>query len=1386
MTDPTVHAVVSGGQVQGVAGAGSVVIENFTIYNRAVEEPVDTGAEMIPPCPYPGLAYFGPSDADLFFGRDAAINRLAEAVGRQSFTALVGASGSGKSSVVLAGLAPRLHGAGNWRFSHFRIGTELESNPFLAMARALAPLYVASDSDVERLRNTKLLATSLAAGELTLRDVFADCRSRNKGRRILLIADQFEEVFTLVEDDAVRSRFVDVLLAGFPDPTAGGVPDICLILTMRADFYGRALRHRPLADALQNHVENLGPMNREELQAAIVNPAQSVGVAFEPGMVEILLDTVQSRPGGLPLLQFALREMWGRQERKKITRESYDEIGGVEGALAQHAETVFAGLTKNGVDREMEKAFQRLFTRLVTLGEGQEDTRRVVERAELGDQVWGLAQRLAGEENRLVVTTASSARETAEVVHEALIRHWPKLVDWINRDRAFQSWLRQIKPNMELWSANPADDGPLLRGGMLAQAMDWLARRRDDLSPAELAFIEASLALRRREDQERDAARLAEIRRQQELAEAAVKLANEQRRRARIAILGAIAAVVLAVFGGYEAYTASQNKTIAEKQGAIALSRQLATQASSQIKADQLDLALLLSVEAARVADTSEARSVLFTSLQTKPQLLQYVRARGASIDSMAADGHGKRALLGTSDGGLILWDIENQRQSRLWRARNGGPISAVTFDQAGQTAALVADDNLISIWSLSDTPRQVREFRVRTGKKVSAVALSPNGKSLAAGDENAVTLWNPESGEPLDPGLASDGGEIYALTFSPDGHILAAAYNHTVVLWDLADRKRIDPPLNGHPLTVNSVAYSPDGKTLATASGDEIVLWDASTHRRLGEPSSDIANDLLVRTVRFIGNDHLISAGDGGAVTRWSVVDGHLAQEPVVEKFHGGGIDQIAVISDGTAMALRVGGRVVLWDPTSGRSLGRRLKGPDHAVEVSAVALDGGGRLLALGGKGASTLWDTVHPQQVGRTLAHPGDQADSIALSPDGKVLAVGTCGVIEHDARARHNGKTCRKGKIIVWRLASTASSEPAIFMGHEGQVTKLRFTPDGTTLASAGLDRTVMLWNVADGGQRGFPVKSDDVIDLAFAPDGNEIFVRGIGGTLRGKLTRQGLEGGGLIRMDGAEREYPRALGLLAYSGDGNTRALLATAGSVVLWDNSTRRELGPELVGHAGSVNTAAFSGDGQLLATVDERNEIFLWDLNPSAWADRACAIANRNLSWDEWVQSFPDRAYRKTCNGLPVPYSVVHGVLSSTHPVLPGGVSTSALAEAAMAWAEEIGNPDVFNALCWERSLAGMAKMVLPFCERAVALAPSRADFRDSRGLSRALTGDYPGAIDDFTYFAKWKKKNSEGDSSESWKQREDWIAELEKGESPFDPKTLADFSYAVFSPAE
>jgi formylglycine-generating enzyme required for sulfatase activity len=495
---------VGGGGVQGFVGTESVRIENLNFYGTALpgQPPQDVDAGAIPPCPYPGLAYFGPQDSALFFGRNAAIARLEAAVTKQALTALVGASGSGKSSVVLAGLAPRLNLRGGWRFSHFRVGTEPNKDPFLALARALVPL-LGEHGPADQLEEVQKLAGKLAGGSVDLSNVMGACRASNPGKRILLIADQFEEMFTLVSDEAIRHRFIDVLLAGFSDCAAGGPPDICLVLTLRADFYGMALRHRPLADALQGRVENLGPMTRDELRDAIVRPAGAV--AFENGLVDTLLDDVGSRPGSLPLLQFALREMWGRLDKRRMTRAIYEAIGGVEGALAQRAQAIFESLTTGSNDAHAVMLFRRLFTRMVSLGEGAEDTRRIVGREELGPEEWALAQRLAGEDNRLVVTSAPApGHETAEVVHEALIRNWPTFIEWVNRDRIFQSWLRQLKSRVDDWRKHPDDDGTLMRGGPLRIAEDWLQRRGEELAEDEWGYIDCSLKHETFEREQRD------------------------------------------------------------------------------------------------------------------------------------------------------------------------------------------------------------------------------------------------------------------------------------------------------------------------------------------------------------------------------------------------------------------------------------------------------------------------------------------------------------------------------------------------------------------------------------------------------------------------------------------------------------------------------------------------------------------------------------------------------------------------------------------------------------------------------------------------------------------------------------------------------------------
>jgi formylglycine-generating enzyme required for sulfatase activity len=409
-----------------------------------------------------------------------------------------------------------LHAQGGWSFSHFRVGTEADKNPFQALARALVPLFV-QGGITERLEEVQKLAEKLKSRTVDLPNVMGACRAANPGKRILLIADQFEEMFTLVTDDLLRRHFIDTLLDGFSDICDCGLVDICLVLTLRADFYGVALGHRRLADALQGGVENLGPMTREELREAITRPAGIV--SFENGLVDTLLDDVGGRPGSLPLLQFALREMWGHLEKPRMTRSSYDAIGGVEGAVAQRAQAIYDAATEKGNDTHTVMLFRRLFTRLVTLSEGAEDTRRIVGREELGPETWQLAQRLAGEENRLIVTSSPApCHETAEIVHEALIRNWPTFVEWVNRDRSFQTWLRQLKPGVDEWRRHPEDDGTLLRGRSLKVAEEWLLGRSDEINENERAYIEASIALReevRRRDEEavrREEGRKAEIR----------------------------------------------------------------------------------------------------------------------------------------------------------------------------------------------------------------------------------------------------------------------------------------------------------------------------------------------------------------------------------------------------------------------------------------------------------------------------------------------------------------------------------------------------------------------------------------------------------------------------------------------------------------------------------------------------------------------------------------------------------------------------------------------------------------------------------------------------------------------------------------------------------
>jgi KaiC/GvpD/RAD55 family RecA-like ATPase len=500
----------------------------------------DLGERAIPSCPYRGLFAFREQDAKFFKGRDEFTKQLVDAVQRQPLLAVMGASGSGKSSVVFAGLIPQLREQGNWLIESFRP----KSHPLDELAAVLVRLREPEESKVRQDRDAGDLAKDWREGKGAVQTTVSRILEANAAHRLLLIADQFEELYTSCSDEKERQVFLNQLLE-----TIEQTANFTLVLTLRADFLGYALSYRPLADALQNADVKLGPMNRQELQDAIAEPAQMLRVRIEEGLTGRILETVEKSPGNLPLLEFALMQLWAKQRNGQLTHDAYEEIGGVEKALASYASKVYGGLSEADKQRA-----QRVFIQLVRPGEGTEDTRRLATRAEVGEDNWDLVTRLA--DARLVVTgrDEGTGEETVEIVHEALIREWERLRGWMESDRSFRTWQERLRAAIRQWETSNNDEGALLRGTLLAEAEGWLQQRLGEISQPEWEFIQMSLALRDRllrEDEARIQRQLDLISENLEQERRALEQEKKARKAAkRTTFVTAISAIVLVVIGG--------------------------------------------------------------------------------------------------------------------------------------------------------------------------------------------------------------------------------------------------------------------------------------------------------------------------------------------------------------------------------------------------------------------------------------------------------------------------------------------------------------------------------------------------------------------------------------------------------------------------------------------------------------------------------------------------------------------------------------------------------------------------------------------------------------------------------------------------------------------
>ncbi|NJP11109.1 MAG: CHAT domain-containing protein [Leptolyngbyaceae cyanobacterium RU_5_1] len=1145
--------------------------------NPAVEAPTWVQLGGVLPCPYRGLFAFQEDDAPLFFGRERVIQTLVAAVNHHSLVAVIGPSGSGKSSVVFAGLVPQLRqdAPRPWHILSFRPGND----PFEALAVALLPHLLAQPT-AHRPRSTEIdrrlaelelaialrdsptafcetIAQILSGHSSSLPDVPSMWRS-GPPTRLMLIVDQFEELYTQTPESD-QQPFLDQLLEA-----VRSAPAFTLVLTLRADFYGYALSYRPWSDALQGAVQNLGPMNREELQAAIAQPAAHRQVKLEDGLTQRLIDDLWEQPGGLPLLEFALTQLWAKQQQGWLTHQAYTEIGGVASALANHAEATYAQLA--AVDRLRA---QRLFMQLVRLGEETKATRRLATRDEIQDANWDLVMQLA--DARLVVTNRheSSQSETVEIVHEALIRSWERLAQWMQADGDFRRWQEQLRTARRQWQQSGQDDGSLLHGKSLTDAVDWEQNRAIDLSSGDLDFIQQSLALRDRE------------------------LQKLQRRR-QLTLLGLITGLVgaLALTG----ITLGQwrNSVIGEIQ-VLSASSEATFTTNHELEALQ---------DAIRAGQT--LKQLGFIPTATEPlvsQALNHLLSRIQESNRLAGHQSGVNAVVFSPDGQTIATGSEDNTV-RLWQA-NGRLLKTLTrhttrgkcdrpLAPSGQLLATGSKDGTINLWQANGTWLQTLNSNHGF---VNGIMFSPDGQVLVAAygdslhEQGVVQLWT-RAGH-LQKTLTGKIGVQMAVAFSPDGQTIASGgWEGDLNLWQ--NGTLIQQHQTAHQGSTNAIAFSPDGQLIATASSDHTVrLWNKHVTPKSVPLTTVTGHSDVVWSISFshsplLGTkpgiatpDHelfIATASQDRTVKLWRT-DGTLVTSFVG---HGDGVRAVAFSPDNRGIATASQDKTIkLWN-LSDRPV-KALEG--HGSAVYSVAFSPDSQQIATASQDQTVkLWTRQGMLQTELKGDHRHyDQIYAVAYSPNGNMIATAS-------------GEAIAK----LWRRDGTFLKD---LKGHTGEVRSISFSPNGHLIVTSD-DRTIKLWKSNGTFLKNLKADTDEIHAVVFSPDSERIAIASDDHTVK------------LINLDGllihTLKGHTDAVKGVAFSPDGSLIATASNDHTVKLW--APDGTFLTTLQGHTEAVNGVAFSPDSQYIATASDDHTVKLWNRDGTFLKDLK---AHSDVVWD-------------------------------------------------------------------------------------------------------------------------------------------------------------------------
>lgn len=1208
-------------------------------------EPADTEATYIPlpepENPYKGLHSFEAADARDFFGREKLVQKLVKRIGENHkaarFLAVVGPSGSGKSSVVKAGVIPALWrgdipGSDRWFVVEMVPGARPLDELEVALTRIAATYTDNLRQQLERDRHGLLRVAGLILP--------------NDGSELVIVVDQFEELFTLVQDEQVRAHFLSLLHAAVTDPRSR----VRVIVTLRADFYDRPLHYPELGELVRSHMETVLPLSAEELEAAIVKPAERVGVSFEPGLAATIIADSHYQPGALPLLQYALTELFEQREGRVLTQKAYQALGGAVGALAQRADEIYLEQPPEG-----REAIHQMFLRLVTLGEDAEDTRRRVPRSEL----LGVAADPAVMDE--IIDTFAAYRlltldhdpvtrsPTVEMAHEAILREWARLRNWLDNSRHDIRQQRILAAASADWLRAGKDPSYLLRGARLDQFAAWSSETGLALTPKERTFLETSLAQQTREEENERERQARELSLAHQAAESAHQAEISQRRAAnRLRYLAAgllvflMAALALSLFAfgkqrdAEDARATSDANLIQAEQEAL-INHSLALNASAREVWTQGDheLGLALAIEANRVPNAPSEVNRTLADMAYAPGLRKLIGHHEAPIYCAEFTPDGRYILTGAGrwldidpiaeDNTLRLWDVETDAEVRRF-VGHADAVVDVRISPDGRTAISGSWDQTLIRWNL-ETGEIIHRFEGHTGA-IAEVVLSPDGQTvLSAGYDGTVRLWDVETGAELhqfadlpDPVLA----DLLGGAFSPDSRIAYVGAikdyeTELLITWDIENNteiRRLELPF---VTSFDGMAVSPDGRTAAISQENDALIIDLETG---DEIRRFIGHNNGVYPLIFTPDGNMLLSGSFDNTIRiWDVKTGQEFQ-----RFQSHNVLTLDISPDGRTVvaASSQAKSVQLWDLTSGLEL-HRYSAPD-VNGIWSVTLSPDGRDIVAGAGMGGTIgdmtwnhnadiivWDRHTGQELRRLQGHTIPAA-SLDFSPDGRTLLSGSCcswiandGTTDGTARLWNwqTGQEIQRfsygdydllgvfspdGRTAMFHASYTSwgAADPFLRLvdvqtgqtlrqlyGHTSGIMGGAYTQDGHTFISVSYDGTIRLWDVETGEE----IRRIDVPDvmlqgLALSPDDRTILV----GALDNIVRLFDLETGKEIR----HFDTKEITNGLAFSPDGRTILTGSYDGVLILWDVATGESL-VHFIGHTEGTG-GIFTPEGTVVS----------------------------------------------------------------------------------------------------------------------------------------------------------------------------------------------------------